>query len=104
MATFESITWQAVGVIAMMLSALGGAVVWTYNKVYRLGETNQRVKNIEEILKIEYTEKFRAIDKRFDKIDDRFDRIDAKFDKMDEKFDAVTSKFEDMYLLLSKKQ
>jgi hypothetical protein len=82
MATFESITWQAVGVIAMMLSALATAVVWTFNKVYRLGKTDQRITNIEYILDVEFREKFKSIDKRFNKIDDRFDRIDAKFDKL----------------------
>ncbi len=97
MATFESITWQAIGVLAVMLSTLGTAIVWTYNKVYQLGKTDQRITNIEYILDVEFREKFRAIDNRFDKIDNRFERIDERFDKIDEKFDKL-------YNLLLKKQ
>ena len=94
MATFESITWQALGVIAVMLSSLGAAVVWTYNKVYGLGRTDERINNIEHILEVEYREKFKAIDKRFDKLEER---IEKRFNKIDEKFDKL-------YNLLLKKQ
>jgi len=94
MATFESITWQAAGVFVAILSALGTAVVWTYNKVYELGKTDQRITNIEYILDVEFREKFKAIDKRFEKIDDRFDKLEEKMDK----------KFEKLYALLLKKQ
>lgn len=94
MATFESITWQALGVIAVTLSSLGAAVVWTYNKVYGLGRTDERINNIEHILEVEYREKFKAIDKRFDKLEER---IEKRFNKIDEKFDKL-------YNLLLKKQ
>lgn len=101
MATFESITWQAAGVFVAILSALGTVVVWTYNKVYQLGKTDQKITNIEYILDVEFREKFRAIDKRFDKIDKRFEKIDERFDKLEEKMDK---KFEKLYALLLKKQ
>lgn len=115
MATFESITWQALGVVATMLSVLGAAVVWTYNKVYGLGQTNERINTIEHILEVDYREKFNAIDNRFDKVDKRFDKIDqrfthleAKIDKrfsqMDEKFDKLDERFDKLYNLLLKKQ
>lgn len=108
MATFESITWQAVGVIATMLSALAAAVVWTYNKVYGLGRTDERINNIEHILEVDYREKFKAIDKRFNRIDDRFDRIDERFikleEKMDKRFNQIDERFDKLYNLLLKKQ
>lgn len=108
MATFESITWQALGALAMMLSALATGVVWTFNKVYRLGKTDQRITNIEYILDVEFREKFKAIDKRFDKIDDRFDKIDERFvkleEKMDKRFNQIDEKFDKLYNLLLKKQ
>jgi len=97
MATFESITWQAAGVFVAIFSALCAAVVWTYNKVYQLGRTDQRITNIEYILDVEFRDKFRSIDKRFDKVDKRFERIDERFDMIDEKF-------EKLYALLLKKQ
>lgn len=111
MATFESITWQALGVIATMLSALAAAVVWTYNKVYGLGRTNERINNIEHILEVDYRDKFNAIDKRFDKVDDRFDKVDERFEKVndrfnriDDKFDKLEERFDKLYKLLLKKQ
>lgn len=79
MATFESLTWQAVGVIAATLSALGATVVWTDNKVYQLGKTDQRIANIEHVVDVEFREKFKAIDKRFDKLEEKMDK---KFDKL----------------------
>lgn len=108
MATFESITWQAVGVIATMLSALAAAVVWTYNKVYGLGRTDERINNIEHMLEVEYREKFKAIDKRFDKMDERFDKVDDRFDRLEERmenrFNKIDEKFDKLYNLLLKKQ
>ncbi len=101
MATFESITWQAVGVIATMLSALAAAVVWTYNKVYGLGRTDERINNIEHILEVDYKEKFKAIDKRFDRIDDRFVRLE---ERMENRFNQMDERFDKLYNLLLKKQ
>jgi hypothetical protein len=101
MATFESITWQAVGVIATMLSALAAAVVWTYNKVYGLGRTDERINNIEHILEVDYKEKFKAIDERFDKIDERFIRLE---ERMENRFNQIDERFDKLYNLLLKKQ
>lgn len=79
MATFESLTWQAVGIIVATISTLGAAVVWAYNKVYQLGKTDQRITNIEYVVDVEFREKFKAIDKRFDKLEEKMDK---KFDKL----------------------
>ena len=108
MAIFESITWQAVGVITVILSTLGAALVWTYNKVYGLGRTDDRVNNIEHILEVEYREKFKAIDKRFDRLDEKFDRleerIDKRFNQFEERFKKSDERFDKLYGLLLKKQ
>lgn len=101
MATFESITWQALGALAMMLSALATGVVWTFNKVYRLGKTDQRITNIEYILDVEFREKFKAIDKHFSKIDDRFDKLE---ERMEKRFNKIDEKFDKLCNLLLKKQ
>ena len=101
MATFESITWQAVGVLAVVLSALGAAVAWTYNKVYSLGRTDQRINNIEYILDVEFREKFHEIDRRFVRLEDK---LDKRFDKIDERFKQIDAKFDKLYDLLLKKQ
>lgn len=101
MATFESITWQALGALAMMLSALATGVVWTFNKVYRLGKTDQRITNIEYVLDVEFREKFKVIDKRFDKIDERFDKLE---ERMEKRFNKIDEKFDKLYNLLLKKQ
>jgi flagellar capping protein FliD len=101
MATFESITWQAAGVIAVMLSALATAVVWTYNKVYGFGRTDERINNIEHMLEVEYRDTIKAIDERFNRIDERFDRLE---DRMEKRFKMIDDKFDKLYDLLLKKQ
>lgn len=47
MATFETITWQAFGVLIVMISTIGAAFAWAMKKSFRLGRTEQRVIDIE---------------------------------------------------------
>jgi len=101
MATFEGINWQAFSALTVALSIFTTSMVWIFNKVYRLGKTDQRISNIEYVLDVEFREKFKAIDRRFDKIDEKFEKLEAKMDK---RFNIIDEKFDKLYDLLLKKQ